>query len=190
MRDGAHLVIVTGPPAAGKTTVATFLADRLGLPLLGMDTIKEVLFEQIGALSRAESEQLGRAAFRVQIDLARNLAYAGVSLVLEAAIDASESDQLSSLVHSFPHAAVHVAVHAAAPIRLERHAARVRTANRHRAHQITDEAETRDWAEHGVPEHTVPDLACPLIEVDTSPGSFPMQPLLLAVQSALALEAS
>jgi dephospho-CoA kinase len=186
MDDSARLVIVTGPPAAGKTTVATFLADRLGLPLLGMDTIKEALFEHIGAASRAESEQLGRAAFRIQIDLAHDLARASVSLVLEAAVDASESDQLLNLVQSFPSRAVHVAVHAAASTRLERHAARVRTGERHRAHQITDEAEATDWAEQGVPEHTVPDLACPLIEVDTSSGSFPMEPLLVAVQDALA----
>jgi uridine kinase len=35
------LVLVTGPPASGKTTLARPLADALDLPLIGKDLIKE-----------------------------------------------------------------------------------------------------------------------------------------------------
>jgi molybdopterin-guanine dinucleotide biosynthesis protein len=42
------LVLVTGPPASGKTTLARPLASYLGLPLLGKDTIKEALFDALG----------------------------------------------------------------------------------------------------------------------------------------------
>jgi predicted kinase len=43
-----RLVLVTGPPAAGKTTVARPLARCLALPLIGKDTIKEALFDAMG----------------------------------------------------------------------------------------------------------------------------------------------
>src|SRR5215213_6093529 len=37
-RGGVTLVLVTGPPASGKTSLAQPLARHLGLPLLGKDT--------------------------------------------------------------------------------------------------------------------------------------------------------
>jgi hypothetical protein len=57
------IVLVTGPPASGKTFVAGLVADGLGLPLIAKDAIKETLFETLGAGDVAWSQQLGRATF-------------------------------------------------------------------------------------------------------------------------------
>ncbi|HEX8858768.1 MAG TPA: AAA family ATPase [Actinomycetes bacterium] len=51
------LVLVTGPPASGKTTLARPLAFSLGLPLLGKDTIKEALFDTLGNGDRSSYER-------------------------------------------------------------------------------------------------------------------------------------
>jgi len=63
-------VIVTGPPASGKSTLAPVLAAELGLPLLAKDTIKAGLVEALGAESLDESHRLGRAAVRALLALA------------------------------------------------------------------------------------------------------------------------
>jgi len=42
-------VVVSGAPGAGKSTLAGPLAERLGLPLIGKDHIKETLFDHIPA---------------------------------------------------------------------------------------------------------------------------------------------
>ena len=55
------VVVVTGPPAAGKTTVARELACRLRLPLIAKDTIKEALFDGLGTGDLAWSRRLGEA---------------------------------------------------------------------------------------------------------------------------------
>jgi predicted kinase len=72
-RGGVTLVLVTGPPASGKTTLARPLAHHLGLPLLGKDTIKEALFDTLGTGDRAWSRRLGAASYAVLLELALEL---------------------------------------------------------------------------------------------------------------------
>jgi predicted kinase len=67
------VVLVTGPPASGKTTLARPLAHHLGLPLLGKDTIKEALFDTLGTGNRAWSRRLGAASYAVLLALAGEL---------------------------------------------------------------------------------------------------------------------
>jgi predicted kinase len=190
MPERPLLVIITGPPAAGKTTVAALIADELRLALLEMDNVKETLFEHLGASNREESEQLGRAAFAVEVEIARGLLGRGVSLVLEAAVNAAEAEPLAALLSQGRATAVHLAVSAEPAIRLSRHQERVRIGDRHRAHWITDEAEALEWAERGVPEHVVPDLPCRLIEIDASEASLAADRVLDAVRNALGLPPS
>jgi predicted kinase len=55
------IVVVCGPPASGKTTLARAIADDLRLPLLSKDAVKEVLFDALGSGDRAWSLRVGLA---------------------------------------------------------------------------------------------------------------------------------
>jgi len=59
------LVLVSGPPAAGKTSLAVPLAERLGLPMLGKDIIKEALSHSIDVPDVEMSRRLGKATYDV-----------------------------------------------------------------------------------------------------------------------------
>ena len=78
------LVIVTGPPATGKTTIARALATETQLPLLEKDSLEELLFATLGSGDRERSREIGGAAFELLFDLTARLLRAGTSLVLEA----------------------------------------------------------------------------------------------------------
>lgn len=82
--DRPLLLIVTGPPASGKTTIATQLAHRLGLPALYKDEIKETLGDVVPGAGLEWSQTLGRAAYRLMFQIGMTLIDAGVSCLLEA----------------------------------------------------------------------------------------------------------
>jgi predicted kinase len=79
-----RLVVVTGPPASGKTTLARAIADELGWPLLAKDQIKETLFETLGIGDRDWSHRLGAASMELLTRLVRGQLEAGRSVVAEA----------------------------------------------------------------------------------------------------------
>jgi len=77
------LVIVTGPPAAGKTTIAAALRKRLGLPLIAKDTLKELLGGSFGIEDRARSQQLGGVVLELIALVVKELLEQGVSVIAE-----------------------------------------------------------------------------------------------------------
>ena len=127
------IVLVSGPPAAGKTTLATTVAAELGWPLISKDDIKEALVDALMEAPTEPSDGLdwsrraGGAAMAVLWRLARRCPRA----VLEANFrsrSALERERLHSLEATI------VELHCACPPDelVRRFAERARTA--HPAH--------------------------------------------------------
>jgi len=55
-------VVVSGPPASGKTTLARALAPALGLPLIAKDTIKQAPLAELPVPDVPASRTIGRAS--------------------------------------------------------------------------------------------------------------------------------
>lgn len=67
------LVLVSGAPGSGKTTLARPVAQILGLPLIGKDPIKEAMADVLGPSGDMQwSSRLGAAAFEVMWAIARD----------------------------------------------------------------------------------------------------------------------
>ena len=118
------VVVVQGPPAAGKTTVARELAALLHLPLIAKDTIKEALFDELGTGDLAWSARLGAATYLVLGALVEESAGTGASLVLEG--NFARGSELEAQLAALPTRIVQV--HCSAPLELllERYASRGR----------------------------------------------------------------
>jgi adenylate kinase family enzyme len=57
----ALLVLISGSPGAGKTTLGAKIAQELGLPFINKDGIKELLFRGRAAPDAAYSRERGTA---------------------------------------------------------------------------------------------------------------------------------
>ncbi|MCP9484892.1 MAG: ATP-binding protein [Gaiellaceae bacterium MAG52_C11] len=125
------LVVVTGEPATGKTTLARALADELGLPLLAKDELKERLFDTLGAGDRGWSRRLGAATFELMFGLAAELLGAGASLLVEANFDAQSTPRLRALP---AHRPFQVVCTAPADVRRARFRERATSGARHPGH--------------------------------------------------------
>lgn len=66
------VVVVSGAPATGKSTVAGALAGGLDLPLLSLDDVKEALGDVLGLGDEQWSDRVGDAAAEVVFRLARS----------------------------------------------------------------------------------------------------------------------
>lgn len=157
--DAPLVVVVTGPPAAGKTTIARELAARFRLPLIAKDTIKEALFDGLGTGDLAWSQRLGEATYLAMLALAEESVAAGAGLVLEANFIRGGEARLAALPARF------VQVHCSAPVEvlLERYSSR----ERHPGHVDGERiGALREALESG--RHEPLDLPGETIRIDTS----------------------
>ena len=81
-------VVVSGPPASGKTTLARQLAPALGLPLIAKDTIKQALMTVLPAPDVEASRIIGTASVAAMLAVAAETAGA----VLESVWHRSRSE--------------------------------------------------------------------------------------------------
>lgn len=78
------LLLVTGMPGSGKTTLAHSLAEALHLPLITKDDIKERLFDSLGWSDRPWSRKLGYATYEIMFYFIESLLSKDISLVAES----------------------------------------------------------------------------------------------------------
>jgi predicted kinase len=87
------LLLVTGLPGTGKTTLARQLASRYAVALLGKDLIKEPLLNTLGAATAPQSRLLSDASFAVLFAMAREFVAANIDLVLEGNFRPGEHEE-------------------------------------------------------------------------------------------------
>jgi len=156
------LVVVTGMPASGKTTLARELARRLELPLVEKDEIKETLFDTLGTGDVGWSQRPGSAVYPLIFLFVHKALAAGRPVIAEA--NFFRGDQERHFAELPPHRLVQIHCRAPLDVLLDRYRSRPA---RHPGH--LDQVRADELADRYASGRNGPlELEGDLIELDTT----------------------
>ena len=162
------LIVVSGPPCAGKTTLARRIAQEFRLPLVAKDDIKESLFDSLGWQDREWSKKLGRATFDLLFYFAEMQLAARRSLVVEANFAAEfHNERFRELQAKHKFIPLQIVCHADPETLAQRFRVRWESGARHRGH-VDNEIDTQEL-DTILKRNVAPlDIGGEVIEIDTT----------------------
>ena len=133
-----YCILVTGIPASGKSTMARFLAEACGLPVISKDRIKECMYDTIGFRSREEKVKLGIASMQIMYDLAEELMRSARPFILENNFENVSKEGLLTILEKYEYKAITVTLTGDYKIIYQRFLERNRDPGRHPGHVVND----------------------------------------------------
>lgn len=133
-----YCILVTGIPAAGKSTMAEVMSKKLKLPVLSKDAIKELLFDHVGFQSRAEKVKLGIASMEIMYYAAGQLMKTGQPFILENNFEYSSEQGMRNLLQTYQYPALTITLTGDYKVIYQRFLERENSSDRHRGHVVND----------------------------------------------------
>ena len=129
------LIIVSGAPCTGKTTLANKIADQFHLPLVSKDDIKESLFHSLGTKDREWSKQLGISSYRLLYYFMESIIRVGHSLIVESNFqDQYDSEQFQNMIKKYGVTPIQIQCKTKGEVLFERFKERSESGERHPGH--------------------------------------------------------
>ncbi len=133
-----YCILVTGIPAAGKSTMAKAISERFKLPVISKDAVKELLFDNIGFQSRKEKVNLGIASMEIMYYVAGQLMKAGQSFILENNFEYSSEYGIKNLLEKYQYFVLSITLTGDYKVIYQRFLERNSSLDRHRGHIVND----------------------------------------------------
>lgn len=133
-----YCILVTGIPAAGKSTMAEVLAGHFSLPVISKDKIKELLYDTIGFCSREEKVKLGIAGMNIMYYMAEQFMKRGQSFILENNFENVSKEGLLEILEKYSYKAITVTLTGDYEKIYQRFLKRNDSPDRHRGHVVND----------------------------------------------------
>ena len=140
------LIVITGLPGSGKTTVAKFVSSKLSMPLIEKDMIKELLFNSLGWSDREWSKKLGAATYELMYYFIEQQLSNGYSLIIESNFKPEfDSLKFQQWKDTYNCDIIQIVLHADSDVLYNRFMARAKSGERHPGHADVDNE--NEWKE-------------------------------------------
>jgi predicted kinase len=132
----AKAIIILGPPATGKSTLAKKIGTDLGIAVISKDEIKELLFDSLGYADREWSKRLGSASFDLIYHSIGQMAQSRVPFVVDADFSNVDlaADKFKAVIHSTRMQTLQLNLHCDGEVLLKRFESRSANGARHPGH--------------------------------------------------------
>ena len=95
------VIVLTGMPATGKSTICKALAEHFGYPVVEKDAIKEELFDTVGFTCYAEKRALDHGANAVVCHIVEQILKTGGSVIVDNNFDDISGKRFSALLEQY-----------------------------------------------------------------------------------------
>lgn len=162
------LIIISGLPCTGKSTLAKELSKKYKLPIISKDTIKESLFDSLGYSDREFSRKIGGASYNLMYELVEELLSNEISLIAETNFNANFANKIfRDIISKHKPQTIQVVCKTDGEILFERFKNRSESGNRHPGHvDHNNYDEFEDALKSG--EYTPLDIDGETLEVNTT----------------------
>jgi predicted kinase len=135
---GGAMILLAGYLAAGKSTFSRRLSERLSIPCLNKDAVKEVLSEVIGFADREENKKLSNAAMETMLHMAGRLVECGVPVIVESNFHTGEGERFAALARANHTRILTLLFLGDLREMYSRFVTRLKSPDRHRTHKTVD----------------------------------------------------
>ena len=129
-----YAILISGPPASGKTTFAKYASNELNILFVSKDTIKEILFDTIGFKNRNEKINLNIASNNIINYFLENIMIIKSSILIESNFENTQKDAINYLIKKYNYKLINVIFDADINILYNRFIERNNDSNRHKGH--------------------------------------------------------
>ena len=118
--------------------MAEVMSEMLKLPVISKDTLKELLFDNVGFQSRAEKVKLGIASMEIMYYVAGQLMKVGQPFILENNFEYSSEQGIRSLLEQYQYSTLTITLTGDYKVIYHRFLERESSPDRHRGHVVND----------------------------------------------------
>jgi len=129
------LVVITGHPGSGKSSIGKQLADQSNVPFISKDTLKEYMFDALGTKDKTWSLQVSAAAHRIMDYMIGEELRTGNSVIVESNFKVNiDSERFNRIAKQYDAKLIQIMCEADGKVLFDRWTARITSGQRHQGH--------------------------------------------------------